>query len=143
MTEGAEAGSAERPGDLDEFIIHAGKRSSEGLHGKRQTVEDRGNEQPLKRERQQLSCKSGIGATKGTMGTKRQKEIKPYSLSHMTLHFFAVSSWSLGLYSSGSSMSSCQYRSSALRISAIAARHVSDVTFSNPSSRWTRSPAMA
>src|SRR6266536_1311333 len=65
-----------------------------------------------------------------------------YSLSHMTLHFFAVSSWSLGLYSSGSSMSSCQYRSSSLRISAIAARHVSDVTFSNPSSRWTRSPAM-
>src|SRR2546427_6613403 len=65
-----------------------------------------------------------------------------YSLSRMTLHFscYLIVPWEL--YSSDSSMSSCQYRSSSLRISAIAARHVSGVTFSNPSSRWTRSPAM-
>jgi hypothetical protein len=64
-----------------------------------------------------------------------------YSLSHMTLHFF-YDLIVLGLYSSGSSISSCQYRSSSSRIAAIAAWHVAGVTLANPSSRWTRSPAI-
>ena len=64
-----------------------------------------------------------------------------YSLSHMTLHFF-YDLIVLGLYSSGSSISSCQYRSSSSRIAAIAAWHVAGVTLANPSSRWTRSPVI-
>jgi hypothetical protein len=64
-----------------------------------------------------------------------------YSLSHMTLHF-CYDLIVLGLYSSGSSISSCQYRSSSSRIAAIAAWHVAGVTLANPSSRWTRSPAI-
>src|SRR6266446_9195221 len=47
-----------------------------------------------------------------------------------------------GLYSSGSSISSRQYRSSSARIAAIAAWHVAGVTLANPSSRWTRRPAI-
>ena len=65
-----------------------------------------------------------------------------YSLSRMTLHFYYYPIVFWGFYSSDSSMSSRQYRSSSLCISAITARHVSDVTLSNPSSKWTRSPCM-
>src|SRR6266446_8921506 len=67
--------------------------------------------------------------------------VSTYSLSHMTLHFF-YDRIVLGLYSSGSSISSRQYRSSSARIAAIAAWHVAGVTLANPSSRWTRRPAI-
>jgi plasmid maintenance system antidote protein VapI len=65
-----------------------------------------------------------------------------YSLSRMTLHFYYYPIVSWGFYSSDSSMSSRHYRSSSLCISAITAWHVSDVTLSNPSSKWARSPCM-
>src|ERR687893_1833273 len=61
-----------------------------------------------------------------------------YSLSRMTLHFYYYPIVFWGFYSSDSSMSSRQYRSSSLCISAITARHVLDVTLSTPSSKWTR-----
>jgi len=64
-----------------------------------------------------------------------------YSLSHMTLHFLHDLIVLL-FYSSGSSISSCQYRSSSSRIAVIAAWHVAGVTLANPSSRWLRSPAI-
>jgi len=64
-----------------------------------------------------------------------------YSLSHMTLHFL-YDLIVLLFHSSGSSISSCQYRSSSSRIAAIAAWHVAGVTLANPSSRWPRSPAI-
>ena len=57
---------------MHEIVIHAGECCGKGLHGKRETVQDRSDQQPLERERQEVARERCIVLTKGTMGAHGQ-----------------------------------------------------------------------